>query len=116
MGWRRVDAYAHTIQWCGRWVDGDQNPIETATEFPNYPEDLNAMCAAETKLRGNPGCGCDEWLRYVDVLKCIVLRDCKSDVLGWIKASAAQRAEALCKILWPSKWNEYDTRNQYQLA
>lgn len=100
MGWKMIDAYAHTVQWAGRWVEGNNNPIETATEIPNYPEDLNACNGVEKRL--------SETERYVYSIKLhgLVYHDSKFDAgfTNVLCATAAQRTEALCKTLFPERF------------
>jgi hypothetical protein len=49
MGWRRLDAMARTVQWCGRWEPGNPNPVETSTQLPNT-NSLDVLHGFELKL------------------------------------------------------------------
>lgn len=99
-GWRRewVNQERHIQQWVCRRPDGsvdycdpDPNAGWEAHRLPDYFTDLNAMHAAEEVL------GPEQWEQYVFWLSHIC-------PLGtYIRAKAAQRAEAFGKTLglWP---------------
>lgn len=89
-------------EWSGKEYH-KPTPEEIATGSyyqyePDYPNDLNAMEAAEAALVGH------EMIRYQAFLHEICPKN--PHVASWhlIHASAAQRCEALCRTLWPEKW------------
>lgn len=88
-GWHIHDANA----FFGRHVDG----CHSAT-LPDYCNDLNAIAVAEGAL------GYPEIVQYRDALTLIALED-ESAMPYWC-ATAAQRAEAICRVFWPEKFND----------
>lgn len=70
---------------------------------PNYPADLNAMHEAEKVLKDGP------WDTYIEALDSIVnpIWRMTKDFEQWCiaRATAAQRAEAFCRVFWPEKFN-----------
>lgn len=98
MGWKKADNC-----WFG------SSPNEKAIKhLPNYPLDLNAMHEAEQKLRENQ-------FHYVDypIMLFYLESGLKWDgknmgyfMFNFIHASSQQRSEALCRTLWPERWEE----------
>lgn len=65
--------------------------VECEECLPDYPENLNAMHEAEKKLYG-----IEKWLVYEANLYKLNLSP--------IAATASQRSEALCRTLWPERF------------
>lgn len=102
-------------EWMGWMFDGTSSDLAypgwyhatCKKALPNYPNDLNAMHEAEKKLSIKlPGVphSQSERSRYVDLL--FEMYGSKGGAL----ASAAQRSEALCRTLWPERFNITDTK------
>ncbi len=111
-GWRLVpsgdDAQGHARP--EYWLDPDECPGDCANNpLPNYPKDLNAVRLLEFKLF-------DEYHRcnyYASELESVLERKilqadpkCTPDVIGFemIHATAADKCEALCRVLFPDRW------------
>lgn len=69
---------------------------------PNYTEDLNAMHEAGEKLSSQ------ERYFYSVILHVLVYPDDKTDAgfFNVISARASQRSEALCRTLWPERFEK----------
>lgn len=97
----------------GKWKEIQQGEQEWYIRLecqwdkvPNYPLDLNAMHEAEKKLRENQ-------FHYVDYP--IMLFYLESGLkwngenigyfmFNFIHATSQQRSEAICRTLWPERW------------
>lgn len=102
-GWTNIQA-AGTGQLVGCF-----GPLRGFMSIPDYPNDLNAMRDAALHLRktGNQF----QWLEYHTILFLMVtglLKWSGDSVLMWdvIEATSAQRAEAMCRTLWPERWKQ----------
>lgn len=97
-------ALAEACGWVrgpGGWRNGGEY-ITQPSEFPDYPNDLNACHEAEKGLDDIRG----ECRRYVEELERICSRDiaakgpgCSVSRFGLLHATAAQRCEALLRTL-----------------
>ena len=71
--------------------------------LPDYCNDLNAMHEAEKVIKDGP------WDTYIEALDSIVnpIWRMTKDFEQWCiaRATAAQRAEAFCRVFWPEKFN-----------
>lgn len=97
-GWGVVET--HNGRLCGiSTIAGYDIPVE----IPNYPNDLNAMHEAEGLVVTNPA-----WHMYLHE----VVHGRNAPEKDWetwsitLHATAAQRAEAFCRTLWPEKWKQ----------
>lgn len=66
------------------------------SKIPDYCNDLNAIHEAEEAVFNKK-----DWTRYTDILIDLVAKNESP-----IRATAAQRAEALCRTLWPERWTK----------
>jgi len=93
------------------WIDhclvyGGEYP--DVRSVPDYPKDLNAMHEAEKVLTT------EQQFDYVyalnDALGLVPLNSPASfrEAVLWLftHATAAQRAEAMCRTLWPERWED----------
>lgn len=64
-------------------------------DIPNYPEDLDACHEMEKAIKTQ-----NEFSAYVGYLIVIT-----GDQLP-VSASAAQRCEAFCRVMWPERWGK----------
>lgn len=89
------DGIKHPFDWTP-WADGRYS-------IPEYPEDLNAMHEAEKKLHPT-----DKDTIYVRNLEKLISH-CDIDgavfLGGLISATSQQRSEALCRVLWPERFD-----------
>lgn len=53
MGWQQLTAYGGKVQWAGRWVEGNQQPVETAVGLPPYTTSIDSIReAAMERFKG----------------------------------------------------------------
>jgi hypothetical protein len=96
------------------WVNPTDKSLRTVNELPNYPQDLNAMHEAEDAF------GYSERKEWPMELRKIIMRDSEQPGLHIIldpdtdlvpdfyfyHATALQRAEAFCRVMFPERWKE----------
>lgn len=101
-GWKytRIEADGESLGW----VSPEGGCLQDAPDcFPNYPEDLNAMREAESTLSH------DQWRIFLGFLigkKVIPKLASMEDFHRAWNVTAAQRAEAMCRTLWPERWKK----------
>lgn len=98
-----------------RYSDGKGHNYNDPSDFPNYSDDLNAIHEAEEKLK--PGIICNDnfaskgedwlWPKYVEVLAGLTVKGGSN-----IHTSASQRSEALCRTLWPERFEQKGTKHE----
>lgn len=90
----------------GYLPEEEDDPGATCVIGPDYYNDLNAIHEAveRTKPKGL-------YTRFIHNL-CDICRphdvtaDAMDDLIDAVSATASQRAEALCRTLWPERWKE----------
>ena len=94
-GWKFVPSHDVGGVAIPEYWENDQR-IHEIDELPDYLSDLNAIHEAEER------CNSSQCIEYIKRLQ---------DVVGGVPgcfahhcADAAQRAEALCRTLWPERW------------
>lgn len=124
-GWKRVETTEQVMHWPGgmlptkvvRWCQKlikfgkEKFPLGVIEEdeLPDYPSDLNAVHELEKKLDPFMPENTDEtgeqWNHYCDTLQEICEE--RSDPRRcYINATAAQRCEALCRVLFSERWKD----------
>lgn len=101
MGWKKDKHWELNHLWCH-----DNHVLSRKyDELPDYPNDLNAMHEAEKKIRENQF----HFVHYPENLFLVVTGLKWNGHMGYfmfnyINATAAQRSEALCRTLWPERF------------
>lgn len=97
MGWKRLSACAGQVEWWGRWVKGNPNPVETSTSAPMFTLDL--IHEAERVFVNDASL----WGKYCLLLMDILVLEVGQIVRGrTVHSSKEHRLEALLKTnnLW----------------
>lgn len=86
---------------------GDLLSIKSASQLPDYLNDLNAIHEAESFMDREEDEFCERWLFGAVLMNVVLNRRVMSVEAGWYyasRATAAQRCEALLRTIW--KWEE----------
>ena len=98
MGWRQTSGPSGFTEW---WHSDKIGYRETP---PDFCHDLNAMHEVEKKLDDG---GYNDYVHTLNHV-CITTAEhgMKKGRSRVVSATAAQRAEAFCRMMWPERWEK----------
>lgn len=90
-----------SCSWSPSWSDKERKLYQYASDLPDYPADLNALADARKALTPDQ--------RYLYISHLVDLTgaewtDAYSEVFVVVDATPEQHCEALCRALFPERW------------